>query len=162
MINGIFLLLGSNKGDRKSNFEKAKTLMFQEDTQLIRSSSCYLSPPWGPVEQPYFLNQVLQIQTSLDPNQLLDRCLDVEGLMGRIRKERYGPRVIDIDILYYNQEVIHSNNLILPHPRLHLRTFTLKPMVELAADFIHPLLKATQHELLKSSPDSLPVRKLPG
>jgi 2-amino-4-hydroxy-6-hydroxymethyldihydropteridine diphosphokinase len=160
MINGIFLLLGSNKGDRKSNFSQSRKLLTKSGIAIKEQSSLYLSPPWGYIYQPYFLNQVIKVATSLPPQSLLDTCLEIENKMGRLRKQRYGQRVIDIDLLYYNQEIIENPSLIVPHPRLHLRRFTLVPMTELSPDFIHPLLKDTQKKLLEKCTDTLPVRRV--
>ncbi len=160
MINGIFLLLGSNIGDRKWFIEKAKERIRDNDVFITDSSSCYLSPPWGTVNQPYFLNQVIRVESSLSPESLMRLCLKIENELGRIRKERYGSRTIDIDLLYYNQIHCTTESLTLPHPRLHERRFTLVPMNEIAPDFIHPVLEKSQGDLLADCPDPLPVRQL--
>ncbi len=160
MINGKFLLLGSNLGDRKGFLEQARTKLSDRDVLISKQSSLYLSPPWGYTQQPYFLNQVICIATELDPALLMALCLQTEQELGRKRAGRYAERTIDIDILYYDDLVMATDMLILPHPRLHTRRFTLIPMTEIAPDFIHPSLKKTQAELLRDCPDTLPVRKL--
>ena len=110
--------------------------------------------------QPYFLNQALQISFRHPPEDLIRLCLETENKLGRIRTEKYGPRTIDIDILYFHNKIISNRHLIIPHPRLHQRRFVLAPMVEIAPMFIHPLLKQTQEKLLENCQDPLPVRKL--
>ena len=160
MINGIFLLLGSNIGDRKWYLERARELLTARNILLLDASSIYLTPPWGKTDQPYFLNQVLKIETPLPPDMLMAACLETESELGRVRKEHYGERTIDIDLLYYNDLVIDSGFLTVPHPRLHLRRFALAPLAEIAPHFIHPVIRLNQTELLEACPDSLPVRKL--
>jgi len=160
MINGIYLLLGSNLGDRKWYLEQARINLINQDIKISDQSSLYLTPPWGYAQQPYFLNQVLQVSTSLEPELLMAACLQIEDILGRVRKTRYAERTIDIDILYYHDIVMATDLLTLPHPRLHTRRFTLVPMSELAPEFIHPVLKKTQSELLLECLDTLPVRKL--
>ena len=160
MINGIFLLLGSNMGDRKWYLDQAKKMLNDDDIRISRASSLYLSPPWDETPQPYYLNQVLEVETDLHPELLLAACLKTETQLGRIREKRYGQRTIDIDILYYHQLIFSTEILTLPHPRIQERRFVLVPMSELAPGLIHPVLGQTQKELLSQCTDVLPVRKL--
>lgn len=160
MINGIFLLLGSNIGDRKWFLQRARELLSGEGIVIVKQSSYYLTPPWGKTDQPYFLNKALQVETLLGPELLMKKCLKVEGMLGRERTEKFGARTIDIDILYYNDVIITSELITIPHPRLHLRRFALSPLAEIAPDFIHPILKHSQEMLLANCEDRLPVRKV--
>lgn len=162
MINGIYLLLGSNTGDRNRYLQEARRILSLNDLSIVEKSSLYLSPPWGKTDQPYFLNQVLNVSTQLEPELLMAACLRTENELGRKRLEKYGPRTIDIDLLYYHGRVCATELLTLPHPRIHARRFVLVPLTEIAPDFVHPVLKKTQTELLRECPDPLPVRKLPG
>ncbi len=127
-----YLSLGSNLGDREANLRRAALLL--EETpgvEITGRSSVYRTKPMGYLEQPEFLNQVLKIRTSLPPHALLRRCLEVEEEMGRVRGERWGPRLIDVDVLLYDDEVIEDEELTLPHPEMAGRAFVLVPLLEL-------------------------------
>jgi 2-amino-4-hydroxy-6-hydroxymethyldihydropteridine diphosphokinase len=129
-----FLALGSNLGDRLGNLQQAVNLLAaREMVEVLRSSRVYETEPVGP-PQPDYLNAVIEIETTLLPRALLEVCLGVERDMGRERKERWGPRVIDIDVLTYGQEEIREPGLEIPHPRMHERAFVLAPLLELTAD----------------------------
>ena len=159
-MNQTYLLIGGNLGNRRENLEKAMELIAAGSGKIERTSSLYETEAWGLEDQPAFLNQVLFLSTQLDPRQLLLANLDIEHQMGRARKEKFGPRLIDIDILFFNNEIINIPELTIPHPQLHLRRFTLEPLYEIAPDLVHPVLKKTISELLVQCPDPLVVKKL--
>ncbi len=121
--------------------------------EVTRVSALYETAPWGGIEQPAFLNQVLEVNTALAPEEVLRIALELEHEAGRIRYERWGARHLDVDILYFGQKIMDSPRLSIPHPRLHERRFTLVPLVEIAPNFVHPVLKKTNAELLESCSD---------
>ena len=157
-MEGIYLLLGTNLGDRMANLQRAKELMMTKMITVMRESSVYETAAWGIEDQPSFLNQVVQIDFNRTPTRLLELLLEIEQQMGRIREEKWGSRLIDIDILYFKDQIIDSNELKIPHPEIQNRRFTLLPLVELAPDLRHPSLKKTQEELLSQTPDQLEVK----
>ncbi|TZF82693.1 2-amino-4-hydroxy-6-hydroxymethyldihydropteridine diphosphokinase [Pedobacter sp. BS3] len=161
-MNRVFLLLGSNLGDRFSYLKQAITLISRHIGQVVRQSAVYETASWGNEQQPDYLNQVLEIETKLSPEDLLSQVLKIEKTMGRIRHEKWGARIIDIDILFYDNRIVDESDLIIPHPYLHQRRFTLVPLVELAPDFMHPKLKQPLKELLEALTDNLEVRKVIG
>ena len=134
-----FLGLGSNLGDRAANLHRAVELLEAADgVRVVRSSSVYETDPVGGPPQPDYLNAVVEVETTLEPHALLAACQDVERGMGRVRAERWGPRVIDMDVLIYDDATIHEPDLIVPHPRMHERAFVLVPLAELAPDLTLP------------------------
>ncbi|WP_177505363.1 2-amino-4-hydroxy-6-hydroxymethyldihydropteridine diphosphokinase [Anaerosinus sp.] len=150
----IFLGLGSNIGNRKQNLMRAIELLNQHNDIIVRKiSSIYETEPYGVKEQDDFLNAVIVVETKLFPEELLDVCLTIESRMGRTRELRWGPRVIDIDLLSYNNEAMHTERLTLPHPFFALRKFVLVPMAEIAGDFIVSD-GMTVKNLLMQCPDS--------
>ena len=157
-MNGIYLLLGTNLGDREANLGRACQLLIDRGILIIRKSGIYETAPWGIEEQPSFLNQVLEVSTDLKPQALLEEVLAMEMKMGRIRYKKWAERLIDIDILYYRDEIIDDKNLKIPHPFIQERRFTLWPLVELASDELHPVLMKTQQELLEICSDQLVVK----
>lgn len=157
-MKGIYLLLGTNLGDRAKNLEVARNLMLEQGIAVKAISSVYETAAWGIEEQPGFLNQVLEVATDLSPEALLKTLLAIELEMGRVRIQKWGERLIDIDILYYQDKVIDKPKLKVPHPEIPNRRFTLVPLVELAAEEVHPVLGKTQEELLAVCPDRLEVR----
>jgi len=157
----VFLLLGSNLGDRPQVLAAAREMIAGQAGSLTAQSAIYETEPWGITDQPAFLNQVLEITTSLLPEDLLRIILNIEHDLGRVRYERWGARVIDIDILYFEQTVLDSARLTLPHPRIQDRRFVLAPLAEIAPDFMHPLLQKTSSQLLQQCPDTSAVSKIP-
>jgi len=157
MISTAYLLLGSNLGNRVSILEKAIIAINYKLGTIVLKSSIYETSAWGIEDQPTFLNQVIQIETSLTPHQLLIEINLIEKNLGRIRHKKWAERLIDIDILYYNNSVIVTKELTIPHLQIPSRKFTLAPMVEVAPNFIHPLLEKTQLQLLEECEDKLEV-----
>jgi 2-amino-4-hydroxy-6-hydroxymethyldihydropteridine diphosphokinase len=147
MASPIYLALGTNLGDREANLRQAIALLAPEVT-VVRESSVYATPPWGYADQPEFLNQVIEVETLLHPLPLLHRLKSIEEQMGREETFRNGPRLIDLDILFYGQAVVDGELLKIPHPRLQDRAFVLVPLAELAPDFVHPVLHETVQDLL--------------
>lgn len=148
MVDGIYLGLGSNLGDRLGNLALAITHLQQQVGPVLAQSGVYETPPWGNTEQPAFLNQVVHLQSEVDPHALLSALLEIETAMGRLRTVHWGPRVIDVDILSFGGMQIAGQRLTLPHPHLAQRAFVLVPWAEIAADFQVPGLGATVRELL--------------
>jgi 2-amino-4-hydroxy-6-hydroxymethyldihydropteridine diphosphokinase len=159
-MNTSFLLIGGNLGEREHNLEEARRLIGQSCGTILQSSSLYETAAWGKTDQPSFLNQALQLQTSLKALPLLHQLLEIERKIGRIRKERYGPRLIDIDILLFNNEIRIDAELRLPHPEMQNRRFALAPLAEIAASVIHPVFHKTITQLLNECSDPLPVKKI--
>ena len=153
------LLIGGNLGDRKENLLTAISLISEQCGSLTKSSSVYETEAWGITDQPSFLNQALEISTSLNARQLMRKILKIEKEMGRVRKEKLGPRIIDIDILLFENEIHDLRFLKIPHPELQNRRFVLVPLAEIDPTLQHPVLKKTIAELLEECPDNLEVRK---
>lgn len=145
-----YLSLGSNQGDRIGYIQQATGLLNMTDNiTIIRTSAFYETEPWNMTANTWFVNAVIEIKTSLSPQELLRECQRIEKLLGRTPKETagYADRTIDIDILFYGKEIVAENNLIIPHKYLHLRAFTLVPLLELIPDFEHPVIHKTVSEL---------------
>lgn len=159
-MNRTYLLIGGNVGNRHQNLEKAAQLIDEQAGKVVNRSALYETEAWGKSDQPAFLNQVLEIETSHEPHPLLDAILQIEQEMGRERKEKYGPRTIDIDILLYNDLELDTDELVIPHPQMHLRRFALSPLAEIAPDTIHPFFKKSIDQLLLECTDKLAVKKL--
>ncbi len=158
-MNRTYLLLGSNIGDCKNQLETAIHMIREEVGPVIRASSIYLTKAWGNTDQPDFLNQVIIVDSLFAPSDLLEKTLAIEQKMGRIRTLKNAPRVIDIDILFYNKAIIRIPNLTVPHPEIQNRRFVLAPLNELSPQFIHPVLQQSIHQLLNSCTDALNVKK---
>ena len=159
-MKGIYLLLGSNLGNSRDMLSIALKQIVLRVGIVVRASSIYKTKAWGIEDQPDFLNQVLEIETEFTPSNTLDELLQIEKDMGRVRYQKWGSRVIDIDILYFGNEIVDSEKLKIPHPENQNRNFVLAPMVEIAPDFIHPILSLSQKELLYKCSDKLAVIKL--
>jgi 2-amino-4-hydroxy-6-hydroxymethyldihydropteridine diphosphokinase len=156
-MKAAYLLIGGNIGDRLAFMAAAKEKMKQKGIELIRQSSIYETAAWGITDQPSFLNQVLEIETSLTPQKLLSELLCIEQELGRTRAEKNGARTIDIDILYFENQLIQAKGLSIPHDRISIRRFVLVPLTELIPDFIDPKTNKSIMEMLNDCPDTLEV-----
>lgn len=143
-----YLGLGSNLGDRDANLAEAITRLTNESVRVLRVSSIWETAPRDVLDQPWFLNQVIEVESDLFPRQLFRRIQRIEREMGRQKRTPKGPRLIDIDILLFGNAVVESPDLEIPHPRMTERRFVLAPLAELAPDLRHPVLKSTIRELL--------------
>ena len=157
-----YLLLGSNLGDRQRSLDEAIVQLERAVGAVTARSARYETTPWGVTNQPAFLNQVLCLTTGLRPEDLLLATQATERQLGRERKEKWGARTIDVDILYYGDRQIRSDRLTIPHPYLPERRFTLVPLAEIAPDFVHPALGLTNRQLLERCADAGEVKRLEG
>ncbi len=160
MNTGIFLLLGTNLGNKAQNLQDAIEKIEMQAGRVIRASSVYKTAAWGKTDQPEFYNQVISLRTTLTPEELLTTALSIEHAMQRKREEKWGPRKIDIDLLFYNQAIISQHKLTLPHPGIPFRRFALEPMCEIAGAFVHPVLNKRISVLLEECNDPLLVERI--
>ncbi len=157
----VFISLGGNVGNVRNNFDKAITEITKNIGAVIKQSSLYKTAPWGYKNQNDFLNQLICVQTSLTPQEVLKNLLSIETGMGRNRDKdnKNAPRTIDLDILFYGDRILTDDHLIIPHPRLHLRNFILIPLMEIAPDLMHPGLgKSIKSILVEKNDDSVVTR----
>ena len=147
-------------GDRASRLAEARKQIEKQIGPVAGASALYETAAWGNTGQPAFLNQVLQVRTSLAPELVLEQALEIDRVLGRVRTEKWGPREIDIDILFYDREVIDRDNLKIPHPEIPNRRFVLEPLAELLPRLVHPVLGVDMETLLRRTADALPVRRL--
>lgn len=143
----VYIGIGSNLGKRQYNCKEAIKKIEEKGLCIKKLSSMYETKPWGLKEQPLFINMVIEVETEKSPEELLKMLKEIETEMGRIKTVRWGPRIIDLDILLYNNEIIDQEDLKIPHPFLHQRDFVLLPLSEIAPEITHPLLKKTIKQL---------------
>ena len=154
-MNKAYLLIGGNMGDRLANLENAKKAIEKDLGNILYTSSVYETAAWGKENQPAFLNQALLIETKLNAEDVMNTILQIEKNMGRIRQEHLGPRTIDLDIIFFNDQIMNTENLTIPHPQMQKRNFVLTPLNEIAPDFIHPIFNKSIAQLLMDCEDSL-------
>jgi 2-amino-4-hydroxy-6-hydroxymethyldihydropteridine diphosphokinase len=155
-----FLGLGSNLGDQKANLNQALQQLGAAHARVIRTSPVYRTEPVDYTQQNWFLNQVVEVETELDPRALLGLCQAIEAALGRIRDIPRGPRTIDLDILFYDECVLSAPDLTIPHPRLHERRFVLVPLSDIAPTMLHPLFNQSVRDLLDRCDDQALVTPL--
>ena len=158
-MNTVYLLLGSNLKNPEQQLSAARNHITAEIGEIINTSSLYATAAWGNTYQPDFLNQVVVVKSDFSATTLMETILTIEENMGRIRTQKNAPREIDIDILFFNNDIINLPELIVPHPLLQGRKFVLIPLSEIAPNYIHPILLKTTQELLEICTDSLDVQK---
>lgn len=154
-MHSVYLLTGSNLGNRLQQLQNAEIALAIHAGTILKSSSIFETEAWGKEGLPSHLNQAIHLSTQLSPSDLLKVIHTIEEKLGRIRQEKWGVRVIDIDIIYFNDEIIHLPHLQIPHPLVQERNFALAPLSELAPDFLHPVFNKTNLQLLQESADHL-------
>ncbi len=157
--NLVYLSLGSNMGNSIAQMEAACAKIESSIGKIIQQSSLFTTAAWGNTQQPDFVNQVILVETGQHYQDVMLSILRIEQEMGRVRTIKNAPRIIDIDILFYNNAVVNEENLHIPHPLLQERNFVLTPLMELSPDFVHPVLHQTIRELMDACADKLPVKK---
>ncbi|RRA99188.1 2-amino-4-hydroxy-6-hydroxymethyldihydropteridine diphosphokinase [Larkinella rosea] len=158
-MHTVYFLLGANLGDRAATLQRALEAIQIDLGPVLLQSSLYETAAWGVTEQPAFLNQVLKVLSVFPAEEMLEKTQAIENRLGRVRREKWGSRVIDIDLLYVDETVLNSEKLTVPHPFLHERRFTLVPLSEIAPAFEHPVFHKTNRQLLAECPDKSDVRK---
>lgn len=156
-MNNVFIIIGGNLGNRLHNLQRAVSLIEQKAGIIKKLSSLYETEPWGAEGQPHYYNQVLELLTPLEASDLMQIFLHIEQQMGRVRVAKYDARTIDIDILFFNNDIINTALLTVPHPRLHERRFVLQPLAEIAPTLLHPVFQQTIAELLQKTKDATAV-----
>ena len=160
-MNVAFLCLGGNMGDRLANLTRTKALIKEERLTIVAQSNIYETQAWGDTNSPDYYNQCIKITTELDAEMLMKLLLSIEQKLGRVRTENKNEaRTTDIDMLLFNGDVINTELLTVPHPRLHLRQFVLKPLNEIASGILHPVLHKSIHRLLMDCKDTLTAKKI--
>lgn len=158
-MNKAILLIGGNLGDRTGHLQQAVEQIDKQVGSVEKISSLYETAAWGDVEQPDYLNQALLVSTEMDARTLLRTVLNIEHEIGRIRRQKWGARVIDIDIIFFNDAVINEPDLKVPHPQMQFRQFVLVPLQEILPEWQHPVLHQSVSTLLTNCTDKLPARK---
>lgn len=157
----VYMLLGSNLGDREMMMQQAVERIEAEIGGISARSACYETEPWGNTDQPPFINMAIAVRTLMPPLEVLVTALNIEKSLGRKRLVRWGSRTIDIDLIFYANNIIAiEDKLYIPHPEMQNRRFVLEPLAEIAADYIHPVLKKSIKELLQSLTDITSVEKI--
>lgn len=150
----VYLMTGSNLGNRKENLKQATEEVAKWAGKIVYLSKIYVSDPWGSADQQQFLNQLLVIETEKTAREIMGICIEIEQKLGRVRsKEQNSPRTIDIDILFYGNDIIEEEGLMIPHPRLHLRNFCLIPLMEVHSALVHPVFDKTVWQLYRECSD---------
>jgi 2-amino-4-hydroxy-6-hydroxymethyldihydropteridine diphosphokinase len=158
-LNSTYILCGGNSGDRELLIEEAIRMISSEAGKVMKKSSIYETEPWGFLSDAPFLNQAILIQTPLSPTVLLSKLISIEKKLGRKRNNGgYSSRTIDLDILFYNDLIISSKRLQVPHPRMQLRRFAMVPLAEIAGEYLHPVFRVTMRQLVLNCPDRSGVR----
>lgn len=163
MMHRVFLSLGSNLGDKRKNIQLVKGEIELKIGKIINNGGLYETEPWGFESEHWFLNTVIEIETDLNALEVLDKCLCIEKGMGRIRNSSKGvyiARVIDIDLLFYDNDIINLPELIVPHPHIQNRNFVLYPLADISETYVHPKLNKSIMELVKDCPDNTQIKKL--
>ncbi len=156
-----YLLLGGNLGDREGNLKRAVELLNEKIGKVTAVSSLYETAAWGKTDQPAFLNQAVALQTNLSALEVLDHALTIEQELGRVRKDKWGERLIDIDLILFGDEIINvPDKLQVPHPHMQHRKFVMEPLAEIAPDVIHPILGETILAMSRNIEDPLEVKKI--
>jgi len=158
-MNVVYILMGTNLGDRVSNILKAKNAIISDIGSVVNESSIYETTPWGIENQPSFLNMVVKVDSFYSGADVLTKLLDIEIRLGRVRKAKWTERIIDLDILYFNKDIVTEKNLKIPHPEIQNRKFTLIPLCEIDGEFIHPVLNVCNQVLLNRCKDDGIVSK---
>ena len=156
-MNTVYIQLGSNLGERESFIAKSMEQIEENIGEIITASSIFETTPWGNENQNNFLNSVIKIKTTFDAFKVLKKSQEIENNLGRDRNKKWGKRTIDIDILFYNNEIINTKELIIPHPLLQKRKFVLVPLSKIASNYIHPILKKNISTLLSECKDNQKV-----
>ncbi|ULQ53703.1 2-amino-4-hydroxy-6-hydroxymethyldihydropteridine diphosphokinase [Flavihumibacter fluvii] len=159
-MHTAYLLIGGNLGNRLEYLQQAVSLINRQAGKATAISSVYETSAWGKTDQPPFLNQVMSIHTKLSAAELMTNLLSIEQQIGRQRADRYGPRIIDLDILFFDAEIHQSPHITIPHPEIAKRRFALVPMAELAPELVHPILLKSIAKLLEECKDPLAVKKI--
>ena len=161
-MNKTVILLGGNVGNTELVFQEANVHIDQDLGRIVKESSVYRTDAWGVEDQPAYLNQVIVVETNLSPQEVLAGCLSIEKKLGRDREEekRWHSRILDLDVLFYENEIINTEDLIVPHPRISERNFVLVPLSEIMPEYLHPVHNKTIREILKESSDKLRVSKI--
>lgn len=160
-MNKVFFITGGNIGNRKKNMETAAALIEKNIGKIIQSSKIYETDAWGITDQPTFYNQVLIVESKFFAHEVIQKILKIEEEMGRVRTIKNAARIIDIDVLFFNDETVNEQNLIIPHQEIANRRFVLIPLNELVPEMVHPVLKKSVRELLSLCKDPLKVAPLP-
>lgn len=159
-MKGIYLILGSNLGNKYLSIKKAIDLIRERIGTVEKKSSFYDTEPWGFEKQPNYLNQVIEINTKLLPTELLQQINRIEVELGRVRNEKWRERILDIDILYYHDKILKNDEIEIPHSQIPNRNFVLIPLCEIASEEVHPITGKTQKQMLDECPDTLNVVKV--